>query len=679
MKNIFLIILAIIISSEAIIFSQNHSQLTTHNSQIISNPLILNEKKVHFQNTKWNFFYSHLNGHRFTILNYKISLDIYNCFLSPYPTSYKGTVTIQAIVDSTLDSIALNAYNYSLVIDSVALSGASFTHSNDILTIQLDRTYNQGETFYVQINYHHLNVFDGAFYASNGFVVTDCEPERARNWFPCLDRPSDKASLDMTFKVPLNARCASNGRLNDSTILGDSLFYHWVSRDPIATYLFSVVGGINYKTDILYYHKIPNPFDSIPVRLYYSQGENNSNVKNVILPMTTFYSQTFGEYPFEKIGFSSVPGFISPFCGGMENQTIINLFCSSWDDDLAAHEFAHQWFGDAVTCGTWADIWLNEGFATYCQALWKGYKGGYNSYKDMILNFSNNYLTNNPGWAMYNPSWAINVPGGDTLFYYATTYAKGACVLHMLRYTLGDSLFFGSLKAYQADTNFKYKSAVTDNFTAKVSQVSGQDISWFINEWVKQPNHPVYNNTYNINKAGNGIYNVSFTAMQVQTNSPFHKMPVLLKILFYTGPDSNISVMNDFNGQTWDWSFYGHPREVQFDPNNDIVLKVASTNPGPNSETQYPATFSLYQNYPNPFNPATNIDYDVPANAQVTIKLYNVIGQLVALILNEQILTGRYTLTFDGTNLASGIYFYEMTAKSATISFTAVKKMVILK
>jgi hypothetical protein len=298
----------------------------------------------------------------------------------------------------------------------------------------------------------------------------------------------------------------------------------------------------------------------------------------------------------------------------------------------------------------------------------------------MILTDANYYLANNPGWAMYNADWAIITPSNEVLFNFAITYKKGAGVLHMLRYALGDSVFFNAIKSYATDTSgFKNKNVVTDDFTAKVSQSAGQDISWFINEWVKQPNHPVYGNVFNINKAGSGIWNVSFEAKQVQVNSIFHKMPLVLKVSFTSGADTNISVINDQNNQQWSWTFDRHPIDLVFDPNNDIVLKEATTLPGPNSETRYPGVFLLYQNHPNPFNPFTSINYDVPLKSFITLKIYDITGKLVATPVNEQKIPGRYSAAFDGNNFPSGIYFYKITARGVGTSFSASKKMVLVK
>jgi aminopeptidase N len=638
-------------------------------------------KKQHSPRTVLSFGDSpNTPNHKYDVLNYELNLDIRNCFLSPYPKSYNGYVIIKFLVDTALNSITLNAVNTSLQIDSVRMSAISFSHVNNILTVNLDSMYNQSATVYVKIFYHHLNVTDQGFYTGSGGVFTDCEPEGARMWFPCWDKPSDKATVDLTVKVPASARLGGNGRLSDSTLIGDTLYYHWVSRDPIATYLIVMTAKINYNLNIIYWHKISNPADSIPMRFYYNSGENPANVMSIINEMTTFYSQKFGEYPFEKGGFTTAPA--SGFnWGGMENQSLITFCPGCWDEWLTSHEFAHQWFGDMITCGTWADIWLNEGFATYCEALWDEHKSGYSSYKSAINSDASSYLSGNPGWPMYNPQWADSTPDVNTLFNYAITYAKGACVLHMLRYVVQDtSVFFNCFRNYALDKlNFKYKDAVTDDYTSSIIKTTGQDLSWFINEWVKQPNHPVYQNIYQFTTNGGNSWDVGFQANQVQTNSVFHKMPVVVQISFTSGPDTSIRVMNDLNNQVWWWNFNRQPSALQFDPNDDIVLKVATTTVGNlvgiKEKNKVPFVFALHQNYPNPFNPTTIIKYDIPKRSEVSLKIYNEIGELVSEPVKGFKEPGEYLVEINTDNLASGMYFYVLKAGS----FTDTKKMVILK
>ncbi len=618
--------------------------------------------------------------HTFDVLNYTLNLDIRSCFISPYPHSYTAYVIVQLRVDTALNQITLNANNSSLQINSVGLSGVSFTQVNNILTVTLDRTYNPSEIVNVRVNFQHLNVTDNSFYTGSGGVFTDAEPEGARGWFPCWDKPSDKATLDITIKVPANSILGSNGKLMDSTVTGDSLFYHWRSRDNIATYLMVMTGKVNYNLNTIYWHKVSNPNDSIPMRFYYNTGENPAPVQSIMNDMTTYYSQKFGEYGFEKVGFTTAPapGFI---WGGMENQSLITLCPGCWQVGYASHEFAHQWFGDLVSPGTWADIWLNEGFATYCEALWVEHTSGYATYKSYINSDASTYLGSNPGWPMYVPDWAVNTPSQSILFNYAITYCKGGGVLHMLRYVIQDtSVFFNCIRNYTQDTtNFKYKTSVTDDFTASISQTYGQDLSWFINEWVKQPNHPIYQNIYQITTNSGNNWTVGFQATQTQSNSVFHIMPIVVKVSFASGPDSSIRVMNNVNNQTWFWNFNRQPTTVQFDPNNDIVLKVASISQGivngVENNNQEPLVFALRQNYPNPFNPVTKISFEIPKTSFVTLKIFDVLGKLVGEPVNGVKQAGNYSIDFDGSNLSSGIYYYEI----KTGSNSDVKKMVLLK
>ncbi len=390
--------------------------------------------------------------HTFDVIKYTMDVDLYACYSPPYPKNFNGSVIIQFRVDSVLNKIKLNADTTSLTIDSVRLSGVSFTHHNDTLKIQLNRTYVVGEVANVKIYYHHNNVTDNAFYVNTGTVFTDCEPEGARKWFPCWDHPSDKALFELTAKVKSTVKLGSNGKLVDSTFNGDVLTYHWKSDQNVATYLMVMTSKVDFQLNINYWHKLSNPADSIPLRYYFNLGENPAPVSSILPAMTTWYSQNFIEHAFDKNGFATLnPDFA---WGGMENQTLTSLCPNCWQESLAAHEFAHQWYGDMITCGTWADIWLNEGFATWSEAYWYESYGGYSAYKTTINNDANYYLSTNSGWAISNPAWAVTTPPLNTLFDYSITYMKGACVLHQLRYVLGDSLFFATMSQRIDEADF---------------------------------------------------------------------------------------------------------------------------------------------------------------------------------------------------------------------------------
>ncbi|MFH1161365.1 MAG: M1 family aminopeptidase [bacterium] len=609
-------------------------------------------------------------SHSYNVLNYTLNVNIYNCFFSPFPHSFNATEIIRFKVDSTLNSIILNANSTSLQINSVSLAGISFTHANDLLIIQLNQTYNPGDTVEIGINYHHNNLDDNAFYAKNGFVFTDCEPEGARKWFPCWDKPSDKATLDLTAKVPGNVKLGSNGILADSVQSADTVWYHWVSEHNIATYLVVLTGKVGYNLDIVYWHKLTNPSDSIPIRFYYNNGEDPSTIEEIILPMADWYSENFCEHPFQKDGFATLNDDFT--WGGMENQTLTSLCPGCWSESLTAHEFAHQWFGDMVTCGTWADIWLNEGFATWTEAFWYESYGGYAAYKADIDGNATYYLNNNPGWAISEPEWAITTPPLWILFNYAITYTKGSTILHMLRYVLGDSLFFATLQAYSTDPDLKYHSAVIPDFMAVTNQVTGANYDWFFNQWIYEPNHPSYANTYMYTNLGGGDWQVDFNARQVQADPPFFKMPLEIKIRFVDNSDTIMREMNSYNNQLYKWIFPKQPVAVTFDPFNQIVIKEGYTIVG-TDDTFHGETLVLGQNSPNPASRTTSIKYRINAPSFVTITIRDIVGCEVMTLVNTDMPVGSYTISLDCSRLKPGIYFYTLTAGANRIT----KKMVV--
>jgi subtilisin-like proprotein convertase family protein len=261
----------------------------------------------------------------------------------------------------------------------------------------------------------------------------------------------------------------------------------------------------------------------------------------------------------------------------MENQTLIAVFPGSWNFDMASHEFGHHWFGDLITCATWADIWLNESFATYCEALLLEYLGGPSAYQNRINEHYNYYRNANNNKAIYNPLFINYTPPKgqifDELFYFPVVYSKGGCVLYMLRHVLGDTMFFNVLRSYLNDPNFRFKNATTDDFTAKINQVTGQDYTWFIDEWIKQRNHPKYYNVYKKDSIGISQWQLNFTTSQDLSFSPFHKMPIELKVMFPNNTDTLLKVLNEWNGQNFTFNLNRRPDSVQFDPGNKIILK----------------------------------------------------------------------------------------------------------
>jgi len=610
--------------------------------------------------------------HQFDVLNYTLDFDLYHNFTAPYSQAFTANEIITFRVDTALNQIKLNAVSTSIGIDQVGLAGATFTHLQDTLTISLDRTYNPGEIVDVSIGFNHFNVEDGHFYSNNGFVFTDNEPEGARCWFPCYDRPSDKAKLDLTARVPANVLLGSNGRLQDSTTVADTTWYRWVSRDPIATYLMVISARANWNLDIIYWPRPSNPDDPMPIRFYYNPGENPTYMKQLVPQMADHFSEHYGEHPFEKDGFASLNDEFA--WGGMENQTLTSICPGCWYESLICHEFAHQWFGDMISPGTWADIWLNEGFATWSESFWYESYAGYSAYKDDVENNATYYLQSNPGWAVYEPEWAVNTPSNNILFNYAITYCKSACLLHLLRYSLGDELFFTAIYDYATDTaDFKYKNAVTEDFQASLEESTGQDLDWFFENWVKQPNHPVYQNEYNIKNNGDGTWNVNFYANQVQTNAGFFPIPIEVYIYFMGGTDTIVRVMNDVNQQVFNFTFEKQPTNVFFDFTNEIVLKQATLVVGIDESEVGTQPFRLYQNYPNPATGSTRISYSIPEKTNVNLSVFDLNGKKMIQLVDGVRDRGTHFIQSDVSTLARGVYFYRLQAGN----FMETRQMVV--
>lgn len=608
--------------------------------------------------------------HSFDVLNYNLDFDIYHCYTSPYPKSFTATNIITFKAVDALSFIKLNAVQSSLQISSVGHAATSFTHAADTLTLFLDREYLPGEIAEVRIDYTHLNVNDGAFYTGDGFVFTDSEPQGARKWFPCWDEPYDKATLTLRAKVPSNVKLGSNGRLADSLTVADTTWFTWVSRDPVATYIMVMASRVNYNLDIVYWTKPGPPYDTIPFRFYYNPGENPAPIKNQIALLADYFYSLFGDHPFEKDGFATLsPQFT---WGGMENQTLTTLCKGCWISSLIAHEFTHQWFGDMITCATWADVWLNEGFATFYEAMWNGRLNGEQAYINQIRNNAAYYLATNPGWAISNPDWAVNNPGTDVLFNYSITYMKASTILHMYRYVVGDSLFFHSIYQYANDTvNFRYKTATIPDFINKMNETTGMDVSWFFNQWLFQPNHPVYNNIYSFHKSGNNLWDVHFRANQVQTNAPFFKMPLEIKVSFGSAGDTLIRVMNDENNQTFVFQFDREPKGLTFDPNQNILLKQASTIVG---SGLIPAAVNPQFNLePNPTSGMVSAGFALSKSSDISLALFDLSGRKLYDSGTHKYMAGSHIIRFDAGKYPSGSYLVTLREGSQVLT----RKLVI--
>jgi aminopeptidase N len=379
--------------------------------------------------------------------------------------------------------------------------------------------------------------------------------------------------------------------------------------------------------------------------------------------------EIFGPYPFDKYGMTA----IVPFgYGGMEHQTIttLNRFLKT-DENVVVHELAHQWWGDLVTCGTWKDVWLNESFATYAEALWAEQKGGREALRHYMRSALEHFYYGSWQGGPYDPE------GQGFNLFDDVVYSKGAWVLHTLRGVIGDSLFFRSLDRYRG--LYAGKTATTEDLRAVVDTVTGRSMGWFFDQWVYGHGWPTYASTFSW---APDTLTVRVTQEQ-STSWPTFTVPLQVRAknglrdtLFVITPDARIYVTNV------PLSFM--PSSVILDPDS-LVLKQIVTR-GSDRHAATADKLGLEQNYPNPFNPVTTIGFRVPGvkigsgvsglgSRWVKLTVYDLLGREVAVLVDEQKPAGNYTVQFDGSGVASGVYLVRLQADGRT----AVKSMLLIR
>jgi hypothetical protein len=392
----------------------------------------------------------------------------------------------------------------------------AYTHENNLLTITLDRPMANGEDFVVEVEYDG-KPGNGFFFTSGG-VFTSTECSYSRNWFPCNDRPSDKAEdgVELYITVRDDWYVTSNGVQAWSQPVGtDARLFHWVHNYPIATYLIAI-GCAEYYTGF------NETWQGMPVN-YYVYNDQITAAPVFFehqLDMLDCFAAKFGDYPFkaERYGVAAVN--MTQF-GGMENQTC-TFIRSSYigphhnGDSLLAHELAHSWWGDMVTCGTWKDLWLNEGQATYSDALFTEYTYGAPSFREHMKSYANAYFREDSSYrfSVYDPQYLWS----------ATVYEKGAWVLHMLRHLMGDDDFYRAWNDYGAA--HKYGTAVTDDLQSEFERVYGSDLDWFFNQWVYKAGYPEFKYSWATSGGGKTV-KVKIEQVQKTTSvTPLFKCPV---------------------------------------------------------------------------------------------------------------------------------------------------------
>jgi aminopeptidase N len=339
--------------------------------------------------------------------------------------------------------------------------------------------------------------------------------------------------MDILISCPVAYKASSNGVLvseTDNGIIRTAFYKH---RYPVASYLVAF-GVTNYK---VLNHSVQLGSITLPMITYcYPEDETAFATQTPkVLQQLSLFNQYFGEYPFikERYGHTQFS-----WGGGMEHQT--NSFITSPAESLMAHELGHQWFGDKVTCGSWQDIWLNEGFATYLANFhFDNVDPG--SRLTRLFNLQSS-ITSSPGGSV----WVDDTTNVSRIFSGRLSYNKGAYLVHMLRWVLGDSAFFRGLRQYLNDPLVTYGFARTDDLKRNLEQISGKDLTEFFNDWFKGQGYPNY--TVRWSQNNNSWARIRVNQTQSHNSVSFFEMPLALKFK-NSSQEKTVIVNNSVNNE----------------------------------------------------------------------------------------------------------------------------------
>lgn len=577
------------------------------------------------------------------------------------PNHLRGSVVIRGVVRTDSASHVTFDLADSMQIDSVVMGSGSaeWVRGSASFTVALDRRYDRDESVALEVFYGGLPVstgfgsFEFSMHAGVPWIWSLSESYGAKDWWPCKDAPGDKAdSVDVRVTCDSLFKVGSNGALVSVTDNGDGTrTHHWHEGYPIATYLVSVA-MTNYAEFSNWF--VYSPTDSMEILNYVLPEHLGAAL--AALPKTVgmlrIFSELFGLYPFieEKYGHSDFGRG-----GAMEHQTMTST--TTYDENVIAHELAHQWFGDLVTCERWPHLWLNEGFAQYSTALYREQAYGVPAY----WGYMNSQL--NIAKAAQGTLILADTSGVGVMFVGARVYSKGAVVLHMLRRVLGDSIFFRSLRNYAGDPALAYGTATTEDFQAVCEATSGMSLGYFFSQWAHGEKYPKYAYSWSwIDRLNSYIVDVVVDQTTGTSNPEFFTMPMDIR-LSHAGGDTLFTVWNDGPHQFFQFNVPFIPTSVTLDPGNWILKDAALVTSGAGDEQSVPAGFRLAQNYPNPFNGETEFGFELPSQGRLTLDIWNSAGQRVDVVLDREFSGGVHAARWDAGRHPSGVYVARATFK----------------
>ena len=578
--------------------------------------------------------------------------------VDPAVAQIKGEVTTYFSALDDMDEIVFDlADNMSVSAVNQRGSPLSFSQNdNDELTIDLPTTQKQGTLDSLTVIYQGNPVSSGfgsfeisTHGLSNTPVLwTLSEPYGAKGWWPCKQDLIDKIdSIDIYIKHPENYKAASNGLLISEITDAGQTTTHWRHQYPIPAYLIAIA-----VTNYTVYKESPGGLEFDIVNYVYP--ENLDAVKSqtgITTDIMILFNDLFEMYPFanEKYGHAQFG-----WGGGMEHTTM--TFMGGWSRGLIAHELAHQWFGNKITCGSWEDIWLNEGFATYLDGLVRENFDGETAFSQWRKSMVNSITSSPSGSTFVSDTTSVG-----RIFSSRLSYRKGAMILHMLRYKLGDDAFFKAVKNYLADPQLAFSYAKTLDLQRHLEAESDLSLDEFFKDWYYGEGFPTYELVWNQN-ANDQIIHFRVSQEQSHASVSFFDMPLPITVNGPSGEKEKLRLEVSENDQVFSMPLDFQVVSVQIDPDTQLISGKNRSILGLDEESLE----KIISIFPNPVDDQLSVSSNGILHIR-KISIYNVLGEK----LFEQSDPGKQ---INLQNLDFGVHLLVIDTDQGSLHKTILKK-----
>lgn len=590
-------------------------------------------------------------------------LDDYDCKfywldieVSNTSTFVSGNVTLKAESVVALDTFAFELIT-PMTINKILFEGveyANYSRQGDNVLVPVTEVP-QGTLFTAQVFYEG-DPGSGGFFSGLSKAYSEqydkhvawtlSEPFAAKEWWPVKQDLEDKIDSCWVYLTTSSTNMAgSQGLLTNVEDLGDgNSRYEWKSNYPIDYYLisFAVADYMDYS---LYAYPDEMEGDSVLIQNFiYNDPSCLANNKNAIdetADMIDLFSEKYILYPFheEKYGHC-----LTQLGGGMEHQTMSTM--GGFGFGLVSHELGHMWFGDNVTCATWSDIWINEGFATYSNALAEEFLNGENSGRSFMVGCQNSAMSQSGG-STYIPPSQINQSNVWRIFDSRLSYRKGAAIVHTLRHEIqDDDMFFDVMSTFQ--TEFTGGTATGDDFRNTAEEVTGMDFEQFFEQWYYGQGYPTYDIKFYMTGE---TFNLVATQTPSSSATPVFEMLMDYQLYFDDGTDTLVHLMQTDNINHFEINTGKEVLGVIVDPYEWTMEKVSGVSVTL-EETKLPVYFSVG---PNPLKDQMNIYFLNPSNNVREISIYDIAGKLVYTSTSDQ-----EQITIDATQFGNGVYLVKV-------------------